>query len=69
MPVVLLGARLEKQLALYGCLFPDLSALGGVAGVDLTHVGGLIRSLPNLRGCGSSQYCLEVTSSQVQCRS
>lgn len=43
------------------CVSPDLSALGGAAGVDLSHDGGLIRSLPSPCGCGSSQYCLEVT--------
>jgi hypothetical protein len=30
------------------CVSPDLSALGGAVGVDLSHVVGLIRSLPNL---------------------
>jgi hypothetical protein len=28
------------------CVSPDLSALGGAGGVDLSHDGGLIRSLP-----------------------
>ncbi|TLM80838.1 hypothetical protein FDW84_18500 (plasmid) [Pseudarthrobacter sp. NamE5] len=31
-----------------GCVSPDLSAQGGAAGVGLSHVGGLIRSLPSL---------------------
>lgn len=44
-----------------GWLAIDVPVLGGGAGADPAHFGGLMRSVPT-RGCGSSQWCPSVTS-------
>jgi hypothetical protein len=51
------------------CVSPDLSALGGVTGVDLFHVGGLIRSLPSLWRLWLITVLPRSDTSQVQRRS